>query len=100
MPNLKESTLDPKHAAIDEVVESGRGWTRIVKRGEIFRIVDLEGNQAVDTLFYCTADPAERYSANDTIRAQGNIYLTAGTRLLSGREFSRFDTLSAPPTCI
>jgi urea carboxylase-associated protein 1 len=41
------------------------------------------GNQAVDTLFYNRHDPAERYSATDTIRAQGNIYLTTGSRLLS-----------------
>ncbi|HEY5956013.1 MAG TPA: urea amidolyase associated protein UAAP2, partial [Polyangiaceae bacterium] len=44
---------------------------------------DLEGNQAVDTLFYATRDPSERYSATDTIREQGNIYLSAGTKLLS-----------------
>jgi urea carboxylase-associated protein 1 len=47
------------------------------------RIVDLEGNQAVDTLFYNAHDYADRYSAQDTIRGQGNIYLTTGTRLIS-----------------
>ena len=41
----------------------------------MFRIVDLEGNQAVDTLFYNADDPEERYSAIDTIRRQGNLYL-------------------------
>jgi urea carboxylase-associated protein 1 len=45
--------------------------------------VDLEGNQAVDTLFYNAHDYSDRYSAQDTIRQQGNIYLTAGTRLMS-----------------
>ena len=54
-----------------------------VARGEYLRIVDLEGNQAVDTLFYNAADYADRYSAQDTIRAQSNIYLTTGTRLIS-----------------
>ena len=47
----------------------------------ILRIVDLEGNQAVDTLFYNARDYADRYSAKDTIRAQANIYLTTGTVL-------------------
>ena len=47
------------------------------------RIVDLHGNQAADTLFYSVADPAERYSAIDTIREQKNVYLTAGTTLLT-----------------
>jgi uncharacterized protein len=80
---LVESKLDPARAAHDEVIESGLGWTRVVKAGETLRIVDLEGNQAVDTLFYSADDPSERYSAVDTIREQGNIYLTTGTRLLS-----------------
>jgi urea carboxylase-associated protein 1 len=80
---LLESKLDPAQAVWDEVLESGRGWTRVLERGETFRIVDLQGNQAVDTLFYCAADPSERYSAVDTIREQGNIYLSTGTRLLS-----------------
>jgi uncharacterized protein len=55
----------------------------VVKNGHYFRIVDLEGNQAVDTLFYNANDNSERYSATDTIRGQNNIYLTTGTKLLS-----------------
>ena len=80
---LEESALDPTRAVFDQVVEAGAGFTRVVAKGETFRIVDLEGNQAVDTLFYNAHDPLERYSAVDTIREQGNIYLTTGTRLLS-----------------
>jgi urea carboxylase-associated protein 1 len=57
----------------------------VVKRGQFFRIVDLEGNQAVDTLFYRADTLEERYSAQDTIRAQGNIYLTSGSVLLSNQ---------------
>jgi urea carboxylase-associated protein 1 len=67
----------------DEVLPAGRGWARVVRRGQRFRIVDLEGNQAVDTLFYNAADPDERYSAADTIRRQGALYLTTGTVLIS-----------------
>ena len=80
---LEESKLAPEKARHDEVVESGLGWTGILRKGETLRIVDLEGNQAVDTLFYAAEDPTERYSAVDTIREQGNIYLGMGTRLLS-----------------
>lgn len=53
-----------------------------IRKGQYFRIVDLHGNQAVDTLFYNAHDPRDRYSAQDTIRAQQNIYLTAGTKLM------------------
>jgi urea carboxylase-associated protein 1 len=57
----------------------------VVRAGQLLRIVDLEGNQAVDTLFYNATDSHEHYSAQDTIRAQGNIYLTTGSMLLSNR---------------
>ena len=80
---LVESKLAPETAVVNEVIEAGLGWTYTVDPGQVVRIVDLEGNQAVDTLFYNALDPSERYSAVDTIREQGNVYLTAGTRLLS-----------------
>jgi len=78
-----ESRLDPAKSRHDEVLPAGKGWSHVVRAGQVFRIVDLEGNQAVDTLFYSAADPSERYSAVDTIREQGGIYLTTGTALLS-----------------
>ena len=80
---LSESSLDPKQAIFDTVLGSGLGFSHIVKRGETLRIVDLEGNQAVDTLFYDAGDPTERYSAVDTIRAQAGIYLSSGSPLMS-----------------
>jgi len=80
---LRESALKESDAVLNEVLEPGLGWTHIVKQGQSFRIVDLEGNQAVDTLFYRASDPTDRYSAVDTIREQGNLYLSVGTRLIS-----------------
>lgn len=80
---IKESDLDPIDAVYDKVLSAGESWLHEVKEGQILRILDLEGNQAVDTLFYNAHDPSERYSAVDTIRAQNNLYLTAGSRLLS-----------------
>ncbi len=82
---LVESKLDSTQAALREVVPAGDPWIHLVKKGEVFRIVDLCGNQAADTLFYSAGDPAERYSAQDTIREQANIYLTTGTKLMSTR---------------
>jgi uncharacterized protein len=70
---------------IDEIVPAGEPWMGIVRRGQRFRIVDLEGNQAVDTLFYNAGDTSEHYSAQNTIQAQQRIYLTTGTELLSNR---------------
>jgi urea carboxylase-associated protein 1 len=77
------SSLLPEDAFYDETVLAGDGWIREIKAGQVLRIVDLEGNQAVDTLFYNSRETSERYSAVDTIVGQRNIYLTTGTTLLS-----------------
>jgi urea carboxylase-associated protein 1 len=89
--SLHPSPLDPGTALFDTTILAGEGFSHVVAKGQVFRIVDLEGNQAVDTLFYAADDPAERYSAVDTIREQGNLYLTTGTSLLSteGRVLAR-----------
>lgn len=80
---LTASKLKPSTATFREVVPAGEPFMREIKRGQIVRIVDLEGNQAVDTLFYNARDTEERYDANNTIREQGNIYLSTGTPLRS-----------------
>ncbi len=80
---LLESKLSPADALLDRTVLAGDGFTHVIARGQILRIVDLEGNQAADTLFYDAHDPSNHYSAVDTVREQGNIYLTTGTRLIS-----------------
>lgn len=67
----------------DEVVAARAPWMHHVHAGETLRIIDLEGNQAVDFLLYAAEDDAERYSAQDTIAAQANIFLRAGSVLLS-----------------
>jgi urea carboxylase-associated protein 1 len=75
----------------DEVIAARAPWDHVLLRGQTLRIVDLEGNQAVDFLMYRREDPAERYSAQDTIRRQANIFLRAGTLLYSneGRPMAR-----------
>lgn len=81
--NLVESRLDPSNAIYQHVIPAGEPWIYELAKGQHFRIVDLNGNQAVDTLFYNAHDYADRYSAQSTIQQQGNIYLTTGTKLIS-----------------
>ena len=45
------TTLQFQNTVLDEVCPAGEAWMCEVKKGQLFRIVDLEGNQAVDTLF-------------------------------------------------
>ena len=76
-----ESPRDPAQAVHNEVVPAGDHWLHEIKAGQAFRIEDMEGNQAADTLFYNARDPLDRYSASDTIRHQSALYLTTGTKL-------------------
>ena len=81
--SIVASNLDPRNAIYRAVIPAGDPWIHEIKEGQFFRIVDLKGNQAADTLFYNAHDYTDRYSAQDTIREQRNIYLTTGTRLMS-----------------
>ena len=78
---IKESGLSLAAARQRTVINSGDYFFQTMKEGEILRIVDLEGNQAADVLFFNAEDPSERYSMSDTLREQAAIYLTAGTML-------------------
>jgi len=109
MATLTESPRDPAAAVLDQTVLSGDGWSQPLRKGQFLRIVDLKGNQAVDTLFYDLADPGERYDACATIRDQAALYLTTGTRLRSseGRTLltitadtcGRHDTIGGACSC-
>src|SRR5450755_3590428 len=81
--NLIESKLSQSKAIYRHEILAGEPWIRELRKGAYLRIVDLEGNQAVDTLFYNAHDYSDRYSAQDTIWQQKNIYLTTGSRLMS-----------------
>lgn len=80
---LIESTRQNDHAIATHTIDAGDYFIGQVSRGQVFRILDLQGNQAADTLFYNAHDSSERYSATDTVREQGNVYLTSGSQLRS-----------------
>jgi urea carboxylase-associated protein 1 len=85
MQTLCESQLDPSAALLDHYLPAGEPWLHKLERGQVMRIVDLEGNQAVDTIFYNAIDTAESYSVTDTLQRQGGIYLSTGSVLVSNR---------------
>jgi len=80
---ITSSPFKVENAIRSDKVLAGDYYMQVIKAGQTLRILDLEGNQAADTLFYNANDTSERYSAMDTIREQGNVYLTTGTKLLS-----------------
>ena len=70
-------------ALFDETVPAQAPWSGLVRKGQTLRITDIDGCQAVDTLFYRADDMGERYSSQDTVRVQGAAYVTTGTKLVS-----------------
>jgi urea carboxylase-associated protein 1 len=80
---LQESPLSPDTATRRHRQPAGEPWFTTLRAGQTVRIVDLEGNQAVDVIFYAAGDHTEHYSATDTLLRQGGIYLTTGSVLVS-----------------
>lgn len=83
---MTKSNLQPECAVYRHTILAGDHWMRQIRKGQVFRIVDLEGNQAADTIFYNAHNPVERYSATDTIQRQSRLYLTTGSQLISTEE--------------
>lgn len=83
-----ESNRNVHDCVYRETVLAGEGWMREISPGQVIRLVDLEGNQSVDALFYDAENPEDHYSTVTTIAEQGNIYLKTGSTLLteSGKE--------------
>ena len=67
----------------DTVVGAGMPWSARVNQGDVLRLVDLEGQQAIDFLCYNAEDPEERYHAPNTIKIPRQIYLGEGSILWS-----------------
>lgn len=80
---VQESQLDPAQAVLNQRHPAGEPILFQLRQGQTLRIVDLEGNQAADVIFYNADDLAEHYSATDTMLRQGGIYLTTGSVLVS-----------------
>ena len=101
--------IDVSQALVNEVIPARAPWSHVLKRGQTLRVIDTEGQQALDALFYAHHDTAERYSAQDTLREQGSAYIALGTRLISneGRLMARItadssgrhDTLAGCCSC-
>jgi urea carboxylase-associated protein 1 len=69
----------------DLIVPPGSPWGRKLTRRQRLRIIDLQGQQAVDFLCYDAADPNDRYNAANTMKLHSNIFLTKGSSLWSDR---------------
>jgi urea carboxylase-associated protein 1 len=86
IPAAESESRDVSTAIYVHDIPAERPWSYTLRKGQTLRIIDSEGQQAVDALLYCLADPTERYSAQDTLRVQGSAYVDVGTQLISNRD--------------
>ncbi|HUO09367.1 MAG TPA: urea amidolyase associated protein UAAP2 [Phycisphaerae bacterium] len=106
---LEEASKVQGKVIYDFTIPARASWSRVVKKGQTARIIDVGGNQSGDCLLYNAHDPAERYSAQDTITAQKNIFLTTGSVLMSNEgnpmmtitadTLGRHDTIGGACSC-
>lgn len=64
-------------------IPAEKPWSGVVRKGQTLRIVDSYGSQAIDTIFYAAGDFGERYSNQETMRANGAAYIEEGARIVS-----------------
>lgn len=85
MATATESLIARATIHEDTVVPACEPWSARVDKGDHLRLIDLEGQQAIDFLCYNADDPVERYSAANTIKLGHNIYLGKDSVLWSSR---------------
>lgn len=73
----------PQTVILEERLRGGQAWSRVLRRGQVLRLTDVEGGASVAALFYNADDKSERYNMPDTLKAQHIARLTAGYVLYS-----------------
>ena len=63
------------------IVKAKQPWSGQIKQGQVLLIKDSYGQQAVDFLCYDADNTIDRYSATNTVKVQGNIYVGKDTVL-------------------
>jgi len=67
----------------DDVVAPGEPWSSVLRKGEILRIIDMEGQQAVDFICFNALDTKETYDNTVTVRLAARPFLRKGDVLYS-----------------
>ena len=80
---MTSSSNQPEHVLHEERLRGGQMWSRILRRGQLLCVTDLEGGAAVAAMFYNAHDHGERYNMPDTLKAQHIARLTKNYVLYS-----------------
>jgi urea carboxylase-associated protein 2 len=83
MPSEAASGPLGRASTVTAQLRGGEMWSRIVRRGQLLTLTDLEGGATPAALFYNAEQPLERYNMADTLKAQHTAKLTRGHVLYS-----------------
>lgn len=65
------------------VIPAGRGLAFRARRGDRFRLIDLEGGQVGDLFAFAAADPVEYLSASHTRTSTGSLFPRLGEQFVT-----------------
>jgi urea carboxylase-associated protein 1 len=88
-----EDKLDHGQPLSREIIEPGGRWSYRLETGQRVRIVDLEGQQAVDFLCYSAELPLDRLNVPNTIKLNRSLYVTKGSTIYSDKARKMFSVL-------
>lgn len=83
MRRAADNRLPEGRIILDKIVPARAPWSARLTKGQMLRLIDLEGGQAIDFLCFNAENPAERYDATNTIKIEREIYIGEGTVLRS-----------------
>ena len=75
---VPEHRSPPRRMLWDDVIAPGGDSSRVLPRGAVVRLTDLEGDACANVLVYNAAQPMERLNVADTVKVQWQAYLGAG----------------------
>ena len=78
---------------LEKIVLAKSSWSGIIRKRQRLKIIDLEGQQAVNFLCYHNGDRTDRYSAKNTVKVQGNVYVGLGSILYADRGVPLLDVV-------
>jgi urea carboxylase-associated protein 1 len=84
-PAKQQAALSVDGRVIQDQMLDAKGgyYAKVLPAGTILRIIDLEGQQAVDFLCFDNANRQSRYNNANSIKLNRNIYVTTGFALYS-----------------
>lgn len=87
VPSTQVQTTDASGGPLDVVwaerIAGGNYSHRLLDRGTVLRLTDVEGDACASVVLYNAADTAERLNVADTMKIQWQVYSAAGQVLLS-----------------